>query len=217
MFERFGNRARQVVVRAQEEARSLHHHYIGTEHLLLALVHDHRGMGSTVLESMEAPEDRVRDQLGHYIEPGGEEVPSGHIPFTPRAKKVLELGLREALQLGHDTIGTEHLLLALIREENGLAGQALRDLGVHLNAARERVIVRHPPQPPLSSPDQVSRTFLGPQEGQTGPQRRPLRVEVESLRAEVTRLRALLGRHGIDPDDHPDEPPGGEAGSGSAP
>jgi ATP-dependent Clp protease ATP-binding subunit ClpA len=213
MFERFGNRARMVVVHAQEEARALHHAYIGTEHLLLALVRNERSMGATVLESMGATEGQVRDRLGHYMTPGDPEgAPSGHIPFTPRAKRVLELGLREALQLGHDTIGTEHLLLALIREEDGLAGQALHDLGIHLDAARERVIARHPAQPPLASRTATAQR-LPTEPGAPGPQRRPLRIEVESLRAEVARLRALLRRHGIDPD----EPPGQEAGSGSAP
>ena len=199
MFERFGNRSRMVVVHAQEEARALHHSYIGTEHLLLGLVRNHHSMGASVLESMGATEDRVRDRLGHYMAVGNRpETESGHIPFTPRAKRVLELGLRESLQLGHDVIGTEHLLLALIREEDGLAGQTLRDLGVRLDAAREQVITRHPPGPAQSSVD-------------PGPH--PLRAEVESLRAEVARLRDLLRRHDIDPD----EDPGPEAGSESAP
>jgi ATP-dependent Clp protease ATP-binding subunit ClpC len=114
------------------------------------------------------------------------DTESGHIPFTPRAKKVLELGLREALQLGHDFIGTEHLLLALIQEKDGLAGQTLRDLGVRLDAAREQVIARHPPEP-VRSP--------------VSPGADPPRAEVGSLRAEVTRLRDLLRRHGIDPDE----------------
>src|ERR1700760_3529048 len=187
MFERFSDRSRKVVVRAQEEARVRHHSWIGTEPLLLGLVHDHRGLGAIVLESMGASEDRVRERLRHYM-PTVEEkdAPSGHIPFTPRGKRVLELGLREALQLGHDFIGTEHLLLALIREEDGLAGQTLRDLGVRLGAAGERVIPR-PPPPPLES-------TLEP-----GPH--PLVAEVESLRAEVARLKDLLRRHDIDPDE----------------
>ena len=199
MFERFTNRSRLVVVHAQEEARALHHSYIGTEHLLLALVSDHHPMGAIVLEAMGATEDRVRDRLRHYMPIVQEkDAPSGHIPFTPRAKRVLELGLREALQLGHDFIGTEHLLLALIREEDGLAGQTLRDLGVRLDAAREQVLTRHPAEPARSS---------------ANPGAHPLRAEVEYLRAEVARLRDLLRRHGIDPD----EDPGPEAGSESAP
>jgi ATP-dependent Clp protease ATP-binding subunit ClpC len=141
MFEKFTNRARQVVVRAQVEGRALHHGYIGTEHLLLALVHERQGMGAMVLDAMGAGEDRVRDRVGHYIQPGDHEPgSSGHIPFTPRAKTVLELSLREAIQLGHDTIGTEHLLLALIREQDGIAGQALADLGVRLSPARQEVV-----------------------------------------------------------------------------
>ena len=187
MFERFSDGSQKVVVHAQEEARALHHSWIGTEHLLLGLVGDHRSMGAIVLGSMGVTEDQVRDRLRHYM-PTVEEkdAPSGHIPFTPRAKRVLELGLREALQLGHDFIGTEHILLALIKEEDGLAGQTLRDLGVRLDTAREQVIIRHPP-PPLES-------TLEP-----GPH--PLVAEVESLRAEVARLRDLLRRHDIDPDE----------------
>ena len=187
MFERFSDGSRKVVVHAQEEARALHHSWIGTEHLLLGLVGDHRSMGAIVLGSMGVTEDQVRDRLRHYM-PTVEEkdAPSGHIPFTPRGKRVLELGLREALQLGHDFIGTEHILLALIKEEDGLAGQTLRDLGVRLDAAREQVIIRHPP-PPLES-------TLEP-----GPH--PLVAEGESLRAEVARLRDLLRRHDIDPDE----------------
>src|SRR6201995_2838750 len=187
MFERFSDGSRKVVVHAQEEARALHHSWIGTEHLLLGLVGDHRSMGAIVLGSMGVTEDQVRDRLRHYMPTvEGKDAPSGHIPLTPRAKRVLELGLREALQLGHDFIGTEHLLLALIREEDGLAGQTLRDLGVRLDAAREQVIIRHPP-PPLES-------TLEP-----GPH--PLVAEVGSLRAEVARLKDLLRRHDIDPDE----------------
>jgi ATP-dependent Clp protease ATP-binding subunit ClpC len=186
MFERFGNRSRMLVVHAQEEARARHHGWIGTEHLLLALVREPRSTGASVLQAMGVSADQVRDRLGHYL-PVVEEkdAPSGHIPFTPRAKRVLELGLREALQLGHDVIGTEHVLLALIREEDGLAGRTLRDLGVRLDAARDEVLARHPP-------------------GVGGPARpggRPLRAEAGSLRAEVERLRGLLRRHGIDPDE----------------
>jgi ATP-dependent Clp protease ATP-binding subunit ClpC len=198
MFERFNNRSRQVVVHAQEEARALYHGYIGTEHLLLALVRDHSGMGASVLESMGITEDQVRDRLRHYMPTvRAEDAPSGHIPFTPRAKRVLELGLREALQLGHDFIGTEHLLLALIREEDGLAGRTLRDLGVRLDAAREQVIIRHPPEPFPSS---------------ASPGAHPERSEAESLRAEVARLRDLLRRHDIDPDEHPGPETGPEDG-----
>ena len=199
MFERFGNRSRMVVVHAQEEARALHHSYIGTEHLLLGLVRDHHSMGASVLESMGATEDQVRDRLRHYMPAGNRpETESGHIPFTPRAKRVLELGLREALQLGHDVIGTEHVLLALIREEDGLAGQTLHDLGVRLDAAREQVIARHP---------------AGSAQSSVNPGPHPLRAEADSLRAEVARLRDLLRRHDIDPD----EDSGPEAGSESAP
>jgi ATP-dependent Clp protease ATP-binding subunit ClpC len=197
MFERFNDRSRLVIVHAQEEARALHHSYIGTEHLLLGLVSEHRGLGAIVLESMGATEDRVRERLRHYMPTvEAEDAPSGHIPFTPRAKRVLELGLREAMQLGHEFIGTEHLLLALIREEDGLAGRTLRDLGVRLDAAREQVLARHPPE---LSPPSPSSGPPGPRPPSPGPNN-PLRAEVESLRAEVARLRDLLRRHDIDPD-----------------
>jgi ATP-dependent Clp protease ATP-binding subunit ClpC len=198
MFERFNDRSRLVVVHAQEEARALHHSYIGTEHLLLGLVSEHRGLGAIVLESMGATEDRVRERLRHYMPTvEAEDAPSGHIPFTPRAKRVLELGLREAMQLGHEFIGTEHLLLALIREEDGLAGRTLRDLGVRLDAAREQVLARHPPE---LSPPAPSQGPPGTRPASPGPNN-PLRAEVESLRAEVARLRDLLRRHDIDPDE----------------
>src|SRR5947209_3701811 len=115
MFERFTDRARRVVVLAQEEARMLNHNYIGTEHILLGLIHEGEGVAAKALESLGISLEAVRSQVEEIIGQGGSS-PSGHIPFTPRAKKVLELSLREALQLGHNYIGTEHILLGLIRE-----------------------------------------------------------------------------------------------------
>jgi len=115
MFERFTDRARRVVVLAQEEARMLNHNYIGTEHILLGLIHEGEGVAAKALESLGISLDAVREQVQEIIGQG-QQAPSGHIPFTPRAKKVLELSLREALQLGHNYIGTEHILLGLIRE-----------------------------------------------------------------------------------------------------
>src|SRR5215217_1685955 len=114
MFERFTDRARRVVVLAQEEARLLNHHYIGTEHILLGLIHEHEGVAAKVLETLGISLEAGREKVQSIIGEGGSEVPSGHIPFTPRSKKVLELSLREALQLGHNYIGTEHILLGLI-------------------------------------------------------------------------------------------------------
>src|SRR5919108_6507875 len=114
MFERFTKRARQVVVLAQDEARMLKHNYIGTEHLLLGLLREEEGVAARVLESLEITIEEVRAQVAHIIGQG-EEVTAGQIPFTPRAKKVLELSMREALSLGHDHIGTEALLLGIVR------------------------------------------------------------------------------------------------------
>ena len=139
MFERFTDRARRVVVLAQEEARMLNHNYIGTEHILLGLIHEGEGVAAKALESLGVSQEAVRRQVEEIIGQG-ERVPTGHIPFTPRAKKVLELALREALQLGHNYIGTEHILLGLIREGEGVAAQVLVKLGADLNRVRQQVI-----------------------------------------------------------------------------
>ncbi len=139
MFERFTDRARRVVVLAQEEARLLHHNYIGTEHILLGLIHEGEGVAAKSLESLGISLEAVRNQVEEIIGQGGSS-PSGHIPFTPRAKKVLELSLREALQLGHNYIGTEHILLGLIREGEGVAAQVLVKLGADLSRVRQQVI-----------------------------------------------------------------------------
>src|SRR5437016_1051617 len=139
MFERFTDRARRVVVLAQEEARMLNHNYIGTEHILLGLIHEGEGVAAKALESLGISQEAVRQQVEEIIGQG-QQAPSGHIPFTPRAKKVLELSLREALQLGHNYIGTEHILLGLIREGEGVAAQVLVKLGADLNRVRQQVI-----------------------------------------------------------------------------
>jgi ATP-dependent Clp protease ATP-binding subunit ClpC len=139
MFERFTDRARRVVVLAQEEARMLNHNYIGTEHILLGLIHEGEGVAAKALESLGISLEGVRDQVEEIIGQG-QTAPAGHIPFTPRAKKVLELSLREALQLGHNYIGTEHILLGLIREGEGVAAQVLQKLGADLNRVRQQVI-----------------------------------------------------------------------------
>jgi ATP-dependent Clp protease ATP-binding subunit ClpA len=170
MFERFTDRARKVVVLAQEEARILNHNYIGTEHILLGLIHEGQGVAAKALEAMGISLEAVRQQVEEMIGQG-EQAPSGHIPFTPRAKKVLELSLREALQLGHDYIGTEHILLGLIREGEGVAAQVLVRLGADLNRVREQVIqllhgyqsatkaarAAAAPAPPASLEQQVAR------------------------------------------------------------
>src|SRR6201746_2419392 len=139
MFERFTDRARRVVVLAQEEARMLNHNYIGTEHILLGLIHEGEGVAAKALESLGIALEGVRQQVEEIIGQG-QQAPSGHIPFTPRAKKVLELSLREALQLGHNYIGPEHILLGLIREGEGVAAQVLVKLGADLNRVRQQVL-----------------------------------------------------------------------------
>src|SRR5215471_19800533 len=139
MFERFTERARRVVVFAQEEARDLNHNYIGTEHLLLGLLRDADSVAGRALRELDISQDAVREQVTEIIG-RGKRSPSGHIPFTPRAKKVLELSLREALQLNHNYIGTEHVLLGLVGEGEGVAAQVLIKLGGSLSRVRQQVI-----------------------------------------------------------------------------
>jgi ATP-dependent Clp protease ATP-binding subunit ClpC len=139
MFERLTNRARRVIVLAQEEARMLNHNYIGTEHILLGLIHEGEGVAARALESLGISLEAVRHQVEEIIGQG-QQAPNGHIPFTPRAKKVLELSSREAKKLGHKHIGTGHLLLGLIRERKGVAAQTLVQLGADLPTVRQQVI-----------------------------------------------------------------------------
>jgi Clp amino terminal domain, pathogenicity island component/UvrB/uvrC motif len=139
MFERFTERARRAVVLAQEEARKLDHGYIGTEHLLLGLIHEGEGVAAQALESLGISLKTVRDQVVARVG-RGQRPPSGHIPFTERAKRVLELSLRESGQLGHRYIGTEHILLAIVREGDGIAAQVLTGLGADLGRVRQQVI-----------------------------------------------------------------------------
>jgi ATP-dependent Clp protease ATP-binding subunit ClpC len=139
MFERFTDRARRVVVEGQEEARTLDHSYMGTEHILLGLIHEGQGVGAKALESLEISLDTVRQQVQEIIGQG-QYAPSGHIPFTPAAKKVLELGLSESKALGHHYVGTEHILLGLIREGDGVAAHVLVRLGADLDRVRQQVI-----------------------------------------------------------------------------
>jgi ATP-dependent Clp protease ATP-binding subunit ClpC len=139
LFERFTDRARRVVVLAQEEARNLDHNYIGTEHILLGLIHEGEGVAARALTNLGASLEELRASVEAIIGRGQYAAP-GHIPFTPRAKKVLELSLRESMQLGHNYIGTEHILLGLIREGDGVAAQALVARGLDLNRVRQEVI-----------------------------------------------------------------------------
>ena len=189
MFERFTDRARRVVVLAQEEARMLNHNYIGTEHILLGLIHEGEGVAAKALESLGISLDAVRQQVEEIIGPG-QQAPSGHIPFTPRAKKVLELTRREAEHLGHNYIGTEHILLGLIREGDGVAAQVLVMLGGDLNRVRQTVIQvmhGHPAKEPVSTRSAAQELRLPP-----GLQTRLDEVE--------QRLAAIEQRMGTGPD-----------------
>jgi ATP-dependent Clp protease ATP-binding subunit ClpC len=190
MFERFTERARHVVVLAQEEARGMNHNYIGTEHVLLGVLHEEDGVGARALVSLGISLDdsraRIQDLIGR-----GDSPPSDHIPFTPRAKKVLELSLREALHLGHNYIGTEHILLGLIREGEGVAAQVLVQLGAELAQVRSAVIrlIEGLPEPrPRRDPAEVVIDSL--------------QEENRRLRAEVDRLRERLA-HPPPPEDSP--------------
>ena len=151
MFARFTEPARQVVVLAQDEARALHHNYIGTEHLLLGLLREERGLAARVLAAVGITIEPARDQLKAIVGEG-DAVPSGQIPFTPRAKKVLELALRESQAMSHDVIGTEHLLLGLAREDDGVAMQVLRALGSGSEAVRRETIRMLGGMPPGGMP-----------------------------------------------------------------
>jgi ATP-dependent Clp protease ATP-binding subunit ClpC len=191
MFERFTDRARRVVVLAQEEARMLNHNYIGTEHILLGLIHEGEGVAAKALESLGISLEAVRQQVEEIIGQG-QQAPSGHIPFTPRAKKVLELSLREALQLGHNYIGTEHILLGLIREGEGVAAQVLVKLGGDLNRVRQQVI-------------QLLHGYRGeadPAAPAAGPRQRGLPQEIIAARLHAigARLSAVEQRTGTGPD-----------------
>src|SRR6184192_993316 len=174
MFERFTDRARRVVVLAQEEARMLNHNYIGTEHILLGLIHEGEGVAAKALDSLNINLDAVRQQVEEIIGQG-QAAPTGHIPFTPRAKKVLELSLREALQLGHNYIGTEHILLGLIREGEGVAAQVLQKLGADLNRVRQQVI-------------QLLQGYAGKGEGQPGEQAPPGSMVLDQFGRNLTQL-----------------------------
>jgi ATP-dependent Clp protease ATP-binding subunit ClpC len=140
VFERFTERARQVVVLAQDEARALKHNYIGTEHILLGLLREEEGLAARVLESLDVTVEEVRAQVARIIGPGDEPIVSGQIPFTPRAKKVLELSLREALSLKHNYIGTEHILLGLVRENEGVAARILLDFDADAEKIRNEIM-----------------------------------------------------------------------------
>jgi ATP-dependent Clp protease ATP-binding subunit ClpC len=232
MFERFTDRARQVVVLAQEEARLLYHNYIGTEHILLGLVHEGEGVAAKVLESLGISLEAVREQVETMVR-RGEQAPAGHIPFTPRAKKVLELSLSEALQLGHNYIGTEHILLGLIREGEGVAAQVLSRLGADLHRIRQQVVIllggsSEEESSAEAASATVTWTVRPMGRGLAGMAAVPARLaaiearlavveqrvsmaeELRELRGEVQRMRLLLREHGID------SPVAGAQGEGDA-
>jgi hypothetical protein len=183
MFQRFTDRARQVVVLAQEEARRLDHNYVGTEHILLGLISEGGGVAARALESLGIGLDAVRQQVEEIIGQG-QQAPSGHIPFTPRAKKVLELSLRESMQLGHTYIGTEHILLGLVREGDGVAAQVLVRLGADLNRVRQQVIQllagRAAAEP---GPGVDVRPEMAEQRAGIGPDTSDLDEQIEAARA----------------------------------
>ena len=191
MFERFTERARNAVRLAQEEARRLGHASVGPEHLLLGLLGEPEGIGAKALVALGAFPDGLRAEVEEMVG-RGEGAPTGHVPFTPRAKKVLELSLREALQLGHNYIGTEHILLGLIREEQGVAARVLAGRGVELPAVRQEV---------------VRQLLLGPgDQVVTRPSKEGVIADIEALyeeiirlTREVHRLTELLREHGIEP------------------
>jgi ATP-dependent Clp protease ATP-binding subunit ClpA len=178
VFERFTERARQVVVLAQDEARLLKHNYIGTEHILLGLLREEEGLAARVLETLGITVEEVRAQVARIVG-SGDEVTTGQIPFTPRAKKVLELSLREALGLGHNYIGTEHVLLGLARENEGVAARILLDFGADSEAIRDEIIRM------LSGTGRSQQA--APYEPKTPPLTPELAAELERLRAEKER------------------------------
>jgi ATP-dependent Clp protease ATP-binding subunit ClpC len=161
VFERFTERSRQVVVLAQDEARRLRHNYIGTEHILLGLLRDQEGLAARVLDSFQVTVEEVRAQVARIVGEG-EEVTVGQIPFTPRTKKVLELSLREALSLGHNYIGTEHILLGIVRENEGVAARILLDFGADAEKVRNEVIRM------LSGPGRTSVEMAGAEREPSG-------------------------------------------------
>ncbi len=212
MFERFTDRARRVVVLAQEEARTLNHNYIGTEHILLGLLREDEGIAAQALRALAISLETVRQQVEEIIGQG-KQAPSGHIPFTPRAKKVLELSLREALQLGHNYIGTEHILLGLIHEGHGVAAQVLVRLGADLDRVRQQVVELVNSE---EGESEVSRPFpASPRGWERGGE------VLKMLRAINTRLEAIERHLGISkpPDGaHGEAPPeGGGPVAGDAP
>ncbi len=217
MFEKFTDRARRVIVLAQEEARMLRHNYIGTEHILLGVLHEGGGVAGSALDSLGVTLEAARERVVAIVGRGEDQL-SGHIPFTPRSKKVLELSLREALNLGHTYIGPEHILLGLIREGEGVATHVLRDLGVSAERARETVIGL------IHEGGAGVEAGIEPELGPAGPRVVGTPVQLEGIMRQLSvinaRLAAIERQLGLgsvrpaapDPADEPsaDEPPADE-------
>jgi ATP-dependent Clp protease ATP-binding subunit ClpC len=228
MFERFTDRARRVVVEAQEEARLLNHNYIGTEHLLLGLLREGQGVAAQALDALDVSLSAARERVTQIIGQGAQQSSrGGHIPFTPRVKKVLELSLREGLKLGDNYIGTEHILLGIVAEGEGVAAAVLTDLGAGAERVRRQVIrtkalyaiAGDPEGTPIQAPLPPG---VSPGRGPRG-QIAGLVVRIEvaearlsALTAELVRLRELLARHGIE-SGATDPPPGSPADSDPGP
>ena len=208
MFERFTDRARRVVVLSQEEARALGHNYIGTEHLLLGVLRESEGVGAQALAAQDIVLGDVRDRIVAIVGAPGEEELTGHIPFTPRCKKVLELSFREALQLGHNYIGTEHILLGILREGEGLAAQVLVELGVDLDSLSSQVIELAQSAGEGFDPEAFPRERIRPGELLS---RGPLAARLQSIDERLGRIESLLRRlvEGSGPgSSEPDKEPG---------
>jgi ATP-dependent Clp protease ATP-binding subunit ClpC len=224
VFERFTDRARRVVVLAQEEARLLNHNYIGTEHMLLGLIAEGEGVAAKVLASMNISLEAVRRQVEDIIGQG-QAVPTGHIPFTPRAKKVLELSLREALQLGHNYIGTEHILLGLVREGEGVAAQVLQKLGAGLERTRDEVLAqlsgyvgagREAPSAETIVQGSPSLPALRWRVVRALDRLGDLEAQVAAVRDDLVEIRRLLTLFAPEAASEPPEPPPGEAEGGES-
>lgn len=215
MFERFTDRARRVVVLAQEESQRLSHNYIGSEHLLLGLLAEREGVAARALESLNVTLTAAREQVEEIIGPG-QQTPRGHIPFTPRAKKILELSLREALTMGSEVIDTEHLLLGLIDEGDGVGAQILQQRGATAQAVREavaRLISADPEAAEVTGPGSEPRAVSV---GRRVLTRVDALTEVKDLLASIDRRLSAIERHlGIDAGR--EEPPAGAAEAESEP
>lgn len=219
MFERFTDRARRAIVMAQEEARLLDHNHIGTEHILLGLLAEREGVAARALESLNVTLEAARDQVREIIGPSHhQQEQAGHIPFTPRAKKVLELSLREALNLRSDTIGTEHVLLGLVTEGDGVGAQILERLGAHARTVREKVA-----ELAGTGPDPIQGGDPGEGWVVSGPRTSRVRIEAlvefRDLLRSIDRRLAAIERHlGIEPDaEAPDKPAAGPGAESAEP